>query len=51
MGLGMVLAEPADQESRALELLRTAGEDASTIGLVGKGKHGVIIGTSIGTIG
>ena len=51
MGLGMVLAVPADQESRALELLRTAGEDASTIGLVGKGKHGVIIGTSIGTIG
>lgn len=50
MGLGMVLAVPADQEQRALELLRTAGEDAIVIGLVGKGEHGVVIGTNVGAI-
>ena len=50
MGLGMVLAVPEDQEQKALDILRAAGEDANTIGVVGKGRHGVVIGANIGTI-
>lgn len=50
MGVGMVLAVPEDQEQKALDILRAAGEDANTIGVVGKGRHGVVIGANIGTI-
>ncbi len=50
MGVGMVLAIPEDQEQKTLELLRAAGEEANTIGVVGKGRHGVVIGANIGTI-
>ena len=43
MGLGMVLAVPADQADRALDLLRAAGEeDAAEVGQVARGDGGVI---------
>ncbi len=51
MGVGMVLAVPENQEQKALDILRAAGEDANAIGVVGKGPHGVVIGTKIGSIG
>ena len=50
MGIGMVLAVPEDQEQKALDILRAAGEEASTIGVVGRGRHGVVVGANIGTI-
>ncbi len=43
MGVGMVLAVPAEQEQKTLDILRTAGEDASVIGIVAKGSYGVAI--------
>ena len=43
MGLGMVLAVPADQADRALSLLRAAGEtDAAEVGVVAQGDRGVL---------
>jgi len=50
MGLGMVLAVPDGQKQKALDILRAAGEDASVVGLVGKGSFGVCIGSPVGTI-
>ena len=42
MGLGMVLAVPADQADRALDFLRAAGEpDAALAGHVARGDGGV----------
>ena len=43
MGIGMVLAVPAEQEQKALDILRAAGEDANIIGIVAKGSYGVAI--------
>ena len=43
MGVGMVLAVPAEQEQQALDILRAAGENASVIGIVAKGDYGVAI--------
>ena len=37
MGLGMVLAVPAEQEAEALRLLSAAGENARTVGEVTRG--------------
>lgn len=45
MGLGMVLAVPADQAERTLELLATVGEqDATCVGFVTKDHRGVTFG-------
>ena len=41
MGIGMVLAIPADQAEKALDLLRAAGEEAYQIGRVAPGDGGV----------
>ena len=41
MGLGMVLAVPLDQEQRALDILRDAGEEADCVGCITKGGHAV----------
>ena len=43
MGVGMVLAVPAEQEQKALDILRAAGEDANIIGIVARGSYGVAI--------
>ena len=46
MGLGMVLAVPADQTDKALSILHTAGEtDAAEVGCVQAGDKGVSFGT------
>ncbi|MCI9579244.1 MAG: hypothetical protein HFF98_10415, partial [Oscillibacter sp.] len=43
MGLGMVLAVPAEEADRALELLHAAGEpDAAVVGGVHPGSGGVL---------
>ena len=41
MGIGMVLALPADQADRALDLLQEAGEEAYLIGQAAAGDGGV----------
>ena len=41
MGIGMILALPADQAAQALETLKAAGETAYQIGCVIKGEDGV----------
>ena len=41
MGLGMLLAVPADQADRALEVLKAAGEKAYLVGSVVAGEDGV----------
>ena len=46
MGLGMVLAVPADQTDKALSILHAAGEtDAEVVGCVQPGDKGVSFGT------
>jgi len=42
-GLGMTLCVPAAQADRAVELLRQHGEDATLVGEVRRGNHGVVI--------
>ena len=47
MGLGMVLAVPADQAEQALTILHAAGEtDAAEVGCVQTGDRGVSFGTA-----
>ena len=41
MGIGMILALPAQQAAQALEILKAAGEQAYQIGQVGSGEAGV----------
>lgn len=41
MGYGLVVAVPAEQAERAVETLRTAGEQASIIGITVAGEQGV----------
>ena len=41
MGLGMILALPAEQAGRALELLKQAGQEAYVVGSVVAGEQGV----------
>lgn len=43
MGLGMILAVPADQALPALAILREAGEDACRIGMVVRGDEGAML--------
>ena len=43
MGIGMVLALPADQAAQALEILSAAGETAYRIGQVISGEDGVVL--------
>ena len=43
MGVGMILAVPADQAFPALAILRDAGEDACRIGMVVHGDEGVVL--------
>ena len=43
MGIGMVLALPADQAQQALEILSAAGETAYQIGEVVSGEDGVVL--------
>ena len=43
MGIGMILALPADQADQALELLQAAGEQAYRIGEVVTGDEGVVL--------
>ena len=43
MGIGMVLALPADQAQQALEILSAAGETAYQIGEVISGEDGVVL--------
>ena len=43
MGLGMVLAVPADQADHAVEVLKEAGEEAYLVGEVVSGEKGVTI--------
>ena len=46
MGIGMVLAVPADQTDKALSILHAAGEtDAAVMGCVQTGDRGVSFGT------
>ena len=41
MGLGMLLAVPAGEAEKALEILRAAGESAYAVGSVVRGGAGV----------
>ncbi len=43
MGVGMVCIVPAEEAERALEILRSEGEDAYILGEVADGAEGVII--------
>jgi len=43
MGIGMILAIPADQAEKALETLKAAGETAYQIGQVVAGEDGVVL--------
>ncbi len=43
MGIGMVVAVPADRANKALNVLHENGEPASLIGEIKKGEHGVVI--------
>ena len=51
MGLGMVLVIPEAQTEQALSLLHAAGEEASVVGIVARGKQGITFNAPMGTIG
>ena len=43
MGIGMVLAVPADQADQALALLEECGETACRLGIVTEGSDAVVV--------